>query len=159
MHPGAVALERDDLLDRAREHLAVVGDHQHRLAGNGDLALERALGGDVEEVVGLVEQQDLGVGGEQRIEHEALALATGQGVRRAVRDLGERAADDLARRAVPLGLELVAAELRPLPDRRPELDSGRVVAAARRFSAAAMCSPAPTMKETPSKRRSPPGCA
>ena len=59
--PGAVALERDDRIDRRRQYLTIVRDHQDRLAGATDPALERELGGYVEEVVGLVEQQHLGV--------------------------------------------------------------------------------------------------
>jgi hypothetical protein len=76
--PGAVALQRDDRVDGGGEDVAVVGDHQDRLGGGGDAPLELALGRDVEEVVGLVEQQQRGVGAEQVLEHEPLALAAGE---------------------------------------------------------------------------------
>jgi hypothetical protein len=107
----------DDRPRGAGEHLAVVRDEQHRLARGRDLRLERALGGDVEEVVGLVEQQDVDVRGQQHIEDEALALAARQRPRGPVGDVGERRADDRPARAVPLRLELVAAELGPFADR------------------------------------------
>ena len=125
VHPRAVALERHDRPDRAGEHLTVVGDHHDRLLGRLHPALERQLGRHVEEVVGLVEQQHLGVGGEQHVEHELLALTARQRPRRPIGDLGKRGVDDAPARRVPLALELVAAERRPVGDRLAELHPRR----------------------------------
>jgi hypothetical protein len=78
VHPGTMTLERDDLGDRAGEHLTILGDHQDRLARLADRPLELELGRSVEEVVRLVEQQDVGVGAQQHIEHELFALTARQ---------------------------------------------------------------------------------
>ena len=117
MHPRAVALQGHDRPHRAGEDLTVVRDHQDRLLGRPHASLERQLRRHVEEVVGLVEQQDVGIGGEQHVEHELLALAAGKRPRRPIGDLGKRGADDAPARRVPLALELVAAERRPVGDR------------------------------------------
>jgi hypothetical protein len=126
--PGAVAFERHDRVDRGAEHLAIVGDHQDRLARAADAALERQLGRHVEEVVRLVEQEHVSVGAEQQLEHEPLALAAGQRPGRAVGQLRERGADDLAAAGIPLSLQLVAPERGVVGDHRPEPHPGVVIA-------------------------------
>ena len=73
--PRAVPLDRHDLRRRGGQQLAIVTDVQHRLARRLELALEPALGIDVEEVVGFVEEQDLGVAAQQHLQGEALLLA------------------------------------------------------------------------------------
>ena len=73
------------------------------LARRGDPRLELELGGDVEEVVGLVEQQHLRLAREQHVEHEPLALAARELRRRARADLVERRADDPAAARRPTG--------------------------------------------------------
>ena len=79
VHPGGVAggaeLERDDAVGGAGEQLAVVRDEQHGLRRRAQLALEPALAGHVEVVVGLVEQQHLLGSAQQRLEREPLLLA------------------------------------------------------------------------------------
>ena len=96
--------------ETSRTVLRVAADH----------LLEPALGGHVEEVVGLVEQQDGGVGGEQEVEHEALALAARERRGVAVADRVEARPDDAPAGRVPLALELVAPEVRPAADRLPQ---------------------------------------
>ena len=124
MHPAAAALEREDPGGRRAEQVAVVGDQQDGLPRGRDPGLQVELGGDVEEVVGLVEQQHLRVAGEEHVEHEPLALAARE-LRRAPRaDVVEAGADDPAARRVPLALELVAAVLRPVRDRLAEAHAG-----------------------------------
>ena len=78
-----------------------------------DLLLEPALGRQVEEVVGLVEQQDVDVGREQRLEHEPLALAARQLGDRPVARLVEGLAQHALAARVPAGLLVVAADLAP----------------------------------------------
>ena len=114
---AAVRLQREDRVRGRAEQVAVVADQDHRLLRLRDPPLELELGRHVEEVVGLVEQQDGGVGGEQHLEHEPLALAARQlrGVARA--DVVEPGAHDPAAGRVPLALQLVAAQLGPVPDR------------------------------------------
>ena len=130
VHPAAVALEREDPGRRRAEQVAVVGDEQDGLLRGRDPRLELELRRDVEEVVGLVEQQHLRVAGEQHLEHEPLALAAGQLGRAAGADVVEPGADDPAAGRVPLALELVAAELGPVADRlaEPHAGVGRVAA-------------------------------
>ena len=118
--PGPVRLEREDRVRRRAEQVAVVADQDDRLLRGGDPLLQRELGRHVEEVVGLVEQQHGGVGGEQDLEHELLALAAGELRRVARADLVEPGADDPAAGRVPLALELVAAQLGPVADRLAE---------------------------------------
>ena len=56
---------------------------------DADPLLELELGRDVEEVVGLVEQQHVGVGREEHVEHELLALAAREGTGGPLGDLVE----------------------------------------------------------------------
>ena len=107
VHPGAGALESDDGIAGRREQLTVVGDHQDRLARRADQRLELTLGRDVEEVVGLVEEQHLSVGGEQQLEHQALALSAGQRGRGPVAHFVEPGARDAPAGRVPLAFKLV----------------------------------------------------
>ncbi len=83
VHPGVgtrgPGLQGDDLLGGAGEEFAVVGDEQHGLAGLREPLLQPALAGDVEVVVGLVEQQHLVGAAQQRLQHEPLLLAAGEG--------------------------------------------------------------------------------
>ena len=127
MHPGARALESDDGIAGRREQLAVVGDHQDRLARRADQRLELTLGRDVEEVVGLVEEQHLSVGGEQQLEHQALALSAGQRGRGPVADFVEPGARDAPAGRVPPAFELVAPQLGPRADRLPQPHSGVII--------------------------------
>ena len=122
--PGAGALERDGRARRVGQELAVVADDEDRLRRRRDAPLQAALGRHVEEVVGLVEQQHVGVGGEDELEHELLALAARELVGAAGADLVEARADDRPRGRVPPALELVAAELRPRRDRLAERHPG-----------------------------------
>ena len=128
VHPGAVALEGHDRAEGGGQDGAVVGDHHDRLLGRADPLLELQLGRDVEEVVGLVEQQHVGVGGEQHVEDELLALAARQRAGGPLGDLVEGGAHDAPARRVPVALQLIAAERRPVRDRLTELDPRRRVA-------------------------------
>ena len=56
-----VGLDGHELVGRRRQQLTVVADVEHRLAGRHQLALQPSLARDVEEVVGLVEQQHVDV--------------------------------------------------------------------------------------------------
>ena len=128
MHPRAVAFERQNRVDSSREDLAVVGDHQHGLLRSADLALQRELRRDIEEVVGLVEQQHIGIGAKQHVEDQLFSLAARKSHRRTVRQLVKPNADDPPTGSVPLALELVPAKHRPVRDRRAKLDAGIGVA-------------------------------
>ena len=142
MYPGAVAFQGHDRPHRAGEHLAVVRDHQDRLLGRPHTALECQLGRYIEEVVGLVEQQNLGVGGEQHVEHELLALAAGKRPRWPIGNLGKRGVHDPAARGVPLALEFIAAERGPVGDRLSELHSRQRSPDSSSASSVSMLSPA-----------------
>jgi len=99
-----------------------VGDHQDRLARLADRPLELELGRDVEEVVGLVEQQHVGVGAQQHVEHELLALPARERHRRPVSQRVEPGPGDPPARHIPLRLELIAAQRRPVRDRLAQRD-------------------------------------
>jgi hypothetical protein len=75
VRPGPVALDGDHGVGRRSKQLTVVADEQHGLVRGDEALLEPALARDVEEVVGLVEQEDVRVGAQERFEHEPLALA------------------------------------------------------------------------------------
>ena len=124
MHPAAAALEREDARGRRPEQVAVVGDEQHGLLRGRDPRLQRKLRRHVEEVVGLVEEQDLCVAREEHLEHEPLALPAGELGGAPRTDVVEARADDRAAGGVPLALELVAAELRPVRDRLAQAHAG-----------------------------------
>ena len=59
----------------------------------------------------LVKEQHLSVGGEQQVEHQALALSAGERGRGPVADFAESGASDAPAGRVPPAFELVAAEL------------------------------------------------
>ena len=84
--PRPVRLHGDHLGRRRREQLPVVADVEHRLGRSHELAFEPALGVDVEEVVGLVEEQDVVVAAQQHLEGDPLLLAAGERVQRTVAD-------------------------------------------------------------------------
>ena len=66
VRPRGLPFERDDLVGHAREERAVVADEQDRLRTGAQRVFEPLLARDVEVVVGLVEQEHVGVGPEQR---------------------------------------------------------------------------------------------
>ena len=78
VHPGAGALDGDHLGRRPAEQRAVVADHQDRDLAGGEALLQPPAGRDVEVVVGLVEQQHVGLGRQQDVEQQPLALAAGE---------------------------------------------------------------------------------
>ena len=79
VRPRAARLERHDLRRGGREQLTVVAHVQDRLLRRSQLLLEPSLRGDVEEVVGLVEQQHVVGAAQQHLERESLLLAARQG--------------------------------------------------------------------------------
>ena len=133
--PRAEALERDDRVGDRIEELAVVGDHEDRLGRGPDGLFEPTLAGQVEEVVGFVEEQDLDVGGQQRFEHEPLALTARQLRDRSIARLVECLAQHAGTARVPARLLEVPIDLAPFADRFGELDTAAlaVVAVVRRF--------------------------
>ena len=115
---GAAELDRDEPVGDLRQQLAIVADQQHGLLRRAQLALEPALRGHVEVVVGLVEQQHLVGAAQQRLERQPLLLAAAQARHVAVLRALERDAERRDRALVPEGLLLVAAGVRVVGDRR-----------------------------------------
>jgi hypothetical protein len=68
VRPRPVGLERENRVRGRAQQVAVVADQHDRLLRRGDARLELELRRDVEEVVGLVEQQHPGVALEQDVE-------------------------------------------------------------------------------------------
>ena len=116
--PRPVRLHRHDLGRRRREQLPIVADVEHRLAADATSSLSsQRLAVDVEEVVGLVEQQDVVVAAQQHLEGHALLLASGERVQRTVADLREVQADGSGDALVPVQLGVVAAVIAPVGER------------------------------------------
>ena len=90
-----------------------MADEQDRLRRRVERVLEPLLARDVEVVVGLVEEQDLGVRAKQQLEGEPLLLAPRQRRQRAVGGLGERLACGDRRARVPEDLCVPAARVAP----------------------------------------------
>ena len=111
--PRAERLDRHDLRRRRRQQLTVVADVQHGLARCLELAFQPTLGVDVEEVVGLVEEQHVGVAAQQHFEGEALLLTARQRVQRSPGDFVEGEPDRPRRALVPVHLGGVAAGVAP----------------------------------------------
>ena len=114
--PGALGLDGADLGGDGGQQLTVVADEEDGLGAPAQLVLEPALR-DVQEVVGLVEEQDGGVAPEQRLERQPLLLSARAGGHRSRADRLVRLAQHLGRDRVPEDLELVAADLGPVADR------------------------------------------
>ena len=115
---SSAQLDRDDAGRGVREQLPVVADEEDRLLRLPDPPLQPQLAGDVEEVVGLVEQEHLVRPVEEELEDQPLLLAPGEGrevavLRPVVGDAEGRGAAD-----VPGDLELVAAGVAPLGECR-----------------------------------------
>ena len=154
VRPGAARLQRQDRVGRRAEQVAVVADHHDRLLRGRDPPLELQLGGHVEEVVGLVEQQHRRLAGEQHLEHQPLALAARELRRQARPDLVEPGADDPAAGGVPATLELVAAQLGPLADRLAQPHSrARGVGAGGELAVGARASARPPLAGAPARAR------
>ena len=114
--PGALGLDGDDLGGDAGQQLAIVADEEDGLGAPPQLVLEPALARDVQEVVGLVEEQDGGVAPEQRLERQPLLLAARAGGHPSRADRLVGLAQHLGGDRVPEDLELVAADLGPVAD-------------------------------------------
>ena len=113
VHPRARSFDDDDLRGDRVEHGAVVADHQHRRLRLAELLLQPPAGRDVEVVVGLVEQEDVGTRVQHQIEHEPLALATREFTDPSRVHVVDRRFHDPLDRGTPLRLEFVTAEVAP----------------------------------------------
>ena len=94
-----------------------MADVEHRLAAGSQLPLQPPLARNVEEVVGLVEQQDVVVAAQEDLQGDALLLATGERPQWSRRGLLERDADGAGQAFVPVHLEVVAAVVAPVGER------------------------------------------
>ena len=95
-----------------------MADEEHGLAARSQLALEPALGRDVEEVVGLVEHEHVVLATEEGLQREPLLLAAAERRERAIGDVAEVGAERPAGALVPEHLGVVAAGVAPLGERR-----------------------------------------
>ena len=102
---------------RRGQQLTVVADEQDRLARRPQLALQPPLGRDVEEVVGLVEQEDVVVAAQQDLERHALLLAAGERAQRPGGDLVEAQPDGARDALVPVLLGAVPTVVAPVGQR------------------------------------------
>ena len=125
--PGRAELDGDHPGRGVVQQLPVVADEQDRLRRLPDPALEPDLAGYVEEVVRLVEQQHLVGPGEQVLQHQPLLLATAERVEVAVLRLLEADAESGRATGVPDDLDLVAAGVGELRERRRVGHLGRLV--------------------------------
>ena len=115
--PGRAGFEGDDPARGAGQQLAVVADEEHRLGRLQQLVLEPALGRHVEVVVRLVEHQHLVRAAEQRLQHQALLLAAGEGAHLAPLGPFVRRAERGHRADVEQRLRLVAPDVAPVGER------------------------------------------
>ena len=106
---AAAQLDGDHAGGGVVEQLAVVADHQHRLVGLADAALEPDLARHVEVVVGLVEQQHLVGPAQQELQHQPLLLAAAEGGQLAVLGAVEGEPERGGGAHVPGDLDVVAA--------------------------------------------------
>jgi len=107
--PRTGSFHGHDLVCGACEQLAVVAHEQDGLLAGAEPVFEPLLGGDIEEVVGLVEQQHVRVGPEQILEHESLLFAPAQGANGALAERVVAVRQRRTRARVPLHLDVPAA--------------------------------------------------
>jgi hypothetical protein len=119
-------LQGDNLAGRANQKLAVVADQQHGLRKRVELALQPALPNDVQEVVWLVQDQVLCVGGQQHLQRKPLLLAARKLSDRAVASLVEGLTEHGGRAAIPETFLAVAAGLAPACNGVGVADAGRI---------------------------------
>src|ERR1035438_2880908 len=114
MYPDVAVFDRYDPLCAVGQQLPVMADQEHGLRRIRELLLEPSLAGDIEVVVRLVEQQDLGRTAQQGFENETFLLAAGQG--RHASPAAPVVADSEGSHAarVPEHLGLIPARVAPL---------------------------------------------
>ena len=126
VRPRGLPFERDDLVGRAREERPVVADQQDRLRTGAQRVFEPLLARDVEVVVGLVEQEDVGVGPEHDLEREALLLAARQRREPAPSGRVERLPQGQRRAGVPQDFGVPSARITPLRVRPRQREAGAI---------------------------------
>ena len=145
MHPGAVALEREDRVARRGEQVAVVADQQDGLLRRGDPRSSSSLAGTSRKLSGSSSSSTCASDANSTSSTSRLRSPPESVVApaRSPTSSSPRAHDPPAG-GVPLALELVAAELRPVADRlaEPHAGAGRSAPAASSRSAASIRSPA-----------------
>ena len=114
----AAELDGDDAGRGVVEQLAVVADEEDRLGRLADASLEPDLAGHVEVVVGLVEQQHLVGTAQEVLQHQPLLLAARQRAEQAVARAVEGQAHRRGRAHVPRHLDVVAAGVGVVGERR-----------------------------------------
>ena len=124
---GGAELDGHDAGRGVVEQLPVVADEEDRLLRLVDPLLEPELARHVEEVVRLVEQQHLVRSAQQELQHEPLLLATGQRREVAVLRPVVGQAERRRRAHVPDDLDVVAAGVGPLGQRRGVAHLGLLV--------------------------------
>ena len=124
MRPRSATFERDHLRAALFEQLAVVADEEHGLRGVTEPLFEPALSRNVEVVVGLVEDQDVGVASQQRFQDQALLLAARQRADGPRCDIHERGSHRGDGAGIPQHLGVVAADVAPVCPRVREAQSG-----------------------------------
>ena len=76
MYPAARAFNGDDLVRTTFQECAVVADHQDGGRTRPKFVLQPLTRGNVEVVVGFVQQEYVGSRVQQQVEYESLALST-----------------------------------------------------------------------------------
>jgi hypothetical protein len=113
VHPAAVAFDAHDLGGHPFEQRTVVAHHQHGRLGGEQLLFQPDACRDVEVVVGLVEQQHVGIAGEEQVEHQPLAFTARQLTDESRGHVVDRGLHAALGGRVPARFELVAAEIAP----------------------------------------------
>ena len=135
VRPRAARFESHDFRGGRGEELAVVADVQDRLVRRPQLIFEPSLGGDVEEVVGLVEQQHVIGAAQEHLQREPLLLTARERRDRPIADLREIHAERLGEAGVPEHLGVVSARVAPAAQRLRVLQRSIRVARALRDDA------------------------
>ncbi|CAB4572596.1 unannotated protein [freshwater metagenome] len=112
--PATGSFDHHDLGGDPLQQRAVVADHQDGGLAGHDLFLQPTTRGDVEVVVRFVQQQHVGSGGEQQVQHQSLALAARQFRDETAREVVDGGLHTALRRGLPFGFQFVTAEVTPV---------------------------------------------
>ena len=116
VHPGTDGLDSDDLRRRRSQQLPVVAHEENRLGSGRELRFEPAFSGDVEEVVGLIEQEHVVGPPQQGLQRQPLLLAAAESAQRPSCHGIERLAQRPLAARIPEDLGVVTPGVTPVAE-------------------------------------------
>ena len=116
VHPTARTFDSDDFGCDALKKNAIMAHHQDGALATANLFFQPRAGGNVEVVVGFVQEQHVGARVQQQIKNKALAFAAGEFTNKARCKVGHGCLHTALCSSRPLRFEVVATEVTPVAE-------------------------------------------